>query len=247
MSTTQEQLINISTKAIRDFVRTGTLPQWAPEDYWWFGFIHAWGMVWRDLSKEHPLTVAAFERALKDLELDDSEIHGRGAHKYLELDNITFVYRDRHYKNGSSLLKIAPQIKGKKFSECAHPFIFPYGFALDLALYLLEIDRTIPALKEACLQAYYDGLCERRVREIKHKIAEERIREYFGGTMPECIISIIIRDSTPGAADRVHVVINGRGAPIWKTLVIDIPYDDLDKLSLKKHIFVEQASQQAHD
>ena len=61
---TQESIINISTSAIRDFMRTHNLPQWPPEDYWWFGLMHAWGFPWWRLDKGKPISISVLSMTL---------------------------------------------------------------------------------------------------------------------------------------------------------------------------------------
>ena len=222
---TQESIINISTSAIRDFMRTHNLPQWPPEDYWWFGLMHAWGFPWWRLDKGKPISISELNGALYDLDVQDTEIRKPGAHTILELDNIAFVYRERRFKDGSQVLKIAPHIKGLGFNKCGHTFINARGSALALAEYLIEIDRVIPALKTACVQAYNDGLRENRIREIKLETAKVFLHDFFKGELPPNIVEYEIADSTPGAADLIRLVIHDEGTPFWRTRLFDIPYD----------------------
>lgn len=222
---TQSSFINISTNAIREFMRTHSLPQWPPEDYWWFGLMHAWGFPWYRLEKGKSLSVSELNYALLDLDIQETEIKKSGAHTVLELDNIAFVYREKRYKDGSAVLKIAPHIKGVKFSKCGHSFINARGSALALAEYLIDIDRAIPALKAACLQAYNDGLRENRIREIKLETARVFLLDFFKGELPPSVVEYEIADSVPGAADLIRLVIHDEGTPFWRTRLFDIPFD----------------------
>lgn len=221
----KEEIINISTKAIRVLMRTDDLPLWPPEDYWWYGLMHAWGFPWYRSNEGKAPSVSELNNALYDLDVPETEISQPGAHTMLELDNIAFVYREKRYKYSNSVLKIAPHVKGEKYSKCGHSFINARGSALALAEYLIDIDRIIPALKTACLQAYYDGLREKRIREIKLETARVFLLDFFQGELPPTVVEYKIADSTPGAADLIRLVIHDKDTPFWRTRLFDIPYD----------------------
>ncbi len=222
---TKESIINISTGVIRDFMRTHNLPQWPPEDYWWFGLMHAWGFPWGRLSLGEPMSVSELNNVLYDLDVPIAEIKKTGAHTILKLDNIAFVYREKRYKDGRQVLKISPHIKGLGFNKCGHTFINARGSALALAEYLIEIDRSIPALKTTCVQAYNEGLRENRIREIKLETAKVFLLDFFKGELPPNVVEYQIADSAPGAADLIRLVIHDDGTPFWRTRLFDIPYD----------------------
>ena len=84
----------------------------------------------------------------------------------LELDNISFVYRDKQYKYCGFVLQVSPHIPGKKFSECGHAFVNPKCSADELVTFMLAINESVPAVKLACIDAYRDGLKERSVRYV---------------------------------------------------------------------------------
>lgn len=228
--TTESTLISISTSAIRDFMRTHSLPQWAPEDYWWFGLMHAWGYPGHRFGGGRHIAVQELNRALSDLGVPETAVRKPGMHTILELDNIAFVYREKRFKDGRSIFRIAFHRKGEKFGRCGHSFIEPDWSAPELARYLVDVDRAIPALKTACLQAYADGLKESRIREIKRETARVFLLDLFGGELPPGVVGYEIADSTPGAVDLIRLVIHDEGTPFWRTRLFDIPYDDRDLL-----------------
>lgn len=221
----QHDFINIATNAIREFMRTGSLSQWPPEDLWWFGLMHAWGFPFYRLFKENQLSVSELNNALFDLDVQETEIKKPGAHTVLELDNIAFVYREKRFKDGIKVLRVAPHMKGYGFNKCAHTFIDASESALSLAEYLINIDRAIPALKDACLQAYNDGLRENRIREIKLETARVFLLDFFKGELPPSVVDYEISDSTPGVMDIIQLVIHDEGTPFWRTRLFDIPFE----------------------
>lgn len=227
----RDSFINISSGAIRDYMRLNNLPQWPPEDYWWFGLLFAWDYPWKRLFLGKPLSASELNNALYDLDVQETEIRKLGVHTIIELDNIAFVYRGKGVKDGSTELRIAPHIKGVEFNKCRHNFINARGSALALADYLIEIDRTIPALKIECLWAYEDGLREKRIREKKLETAKGFLMDFFKGEMPPSVVAYEIVDSTPGAVDLIRLVIHDEDTPFWRTRLFDIPFELRDKLS----------------
>ena len=180
MDETVKTICEIGRGAILDLLRTHSLPQWAPGDYWWWGLVHAWGSRWWRWEGA-PISVAALDRALAELGVRQTEISRRGAHTLLELDNLAFVYREKTYVDGRTVLKIAPHLKGKRFRECGHTFIDAAGSPLALAQYLLDVDRAVPELKAVSLDAYREGLRDRRIREIKLQTARAFLADFFRG------------------------------------------------------------------
>ena len=225
MDETVQTICETGRQAILAFMRTHSLPQWPPEDYWWFALMHAWGSPWWRLCKGAPISVRALDRALLELGVRESEISRPGAHTLLELDNLAFVYREKRYKDGRTTLKIAPHIRGLKFSRCGHSFIDASGSALELAQYLLEIDRAVPALKAESLQAFQEGLRERRIREIKLETARVFLSDFFRGELPQGVVGVEIADSKPGACDLIRLTVHDEGTPLWRTRTFDIPFE----------------------
>lgn len=230
----RSRMIDISTNAIREFMRTDNLPQWPPEDYWWFGLMFAWGWPWASpglpLSERKPFSVAELDKALLDLGEQGMEIRRPGAHTILELRHIAFVCREKRFKDGRTALSIAPHFKERKFGGGGHSFIEARGTAHEVARYLIGLDQIVPDLKTACLQAYYDGLQERREREDKLETARVFLLDFFGGTLPPGVVGIEIADSAPGAADLIRLLIHDADTPFWRTRLLDIPFDDRDQL-----------------
>ena len=210
---------------ILDFMRTHNLPQWPPEDYWWFALIHIWASAWTRVRNGAPLTVRALNRALLDLGDGEKEIRKQGAHTYLELDNLTFVYREKTFKDGRVAFKIAPHLKGAAFGKCGHTFLDVHGSALELAQRLIDTDRIIPDLKTVCVRAYWKGLQERQIREHRDETAGEFLKDFFHGALPTGVVQYEIADSTPGAADLIRLVVHDEGTPFWRVRLFDIPFD----------------------
>ena len=210
---------------ILDFMRTHNLPLWPPEDYWWFALIHIWASSWTRVRSGAPLSVRALNRALLDLGVGEKEIRKQGAHTYLELDNLAFVYREKTFKDGRMAFKIAPHLKGAAFGKCGHTFLDVRGSALELAQRLIETDRIIPDLKMVCARAYRKGLQEKQIREHRHETAGKFLEDFFHGALPAGVVQYEIADSTPGAADLIRLVVHDEGTPFWRVRLFDIPYD----------------------
>lgn len=218
--------------SIRSFVRFHSLPQWPAKDYWWFGLTHAWVGPLLPFRREcrRRLTVESLNGALAELDVAPDAISRRGAHTFLELDHIAFVYRVKQYKDGSRVFLIAPHLKGERFRDCAHSFIEVWCTELDLAQALIEIDRAVPALRTECEKAYYEAIQEKRIREIKLETARAFISDYFDGDVPEKIVSLQIADSIPGAVDLIRVVAQDKGGTEPQIRMLDIPYDLRERL-----------------
>ncbi|MBO7544355.1 MAG: hypothetical protein J6T02_02095 [Bacteroidales bacterium] len=230
---TPESIISISTNAIRGLMRIHNLPQWPPEELWWFCLMNMWGFPWSRLAKGKPLPVSELNNALYVLDVQEPEIKKPGAHSILELDNIAFVYREKRFKNREPELIVAPHLKGKSFNECDHAFIEVRGSALDLAQYLIGIDRVVPALKTVCHQAYLDGLQEEQIREAELKTSQAFIMEFFKGELPPGVVGYEMADTTPGAVDLIRLFIHDEGTPFWRTRIFDIPYAYKDYLKVE--------------
>lgn len=224
MNELTEQVLPIVRQTILDLMRVHEDISWAPDDYWWYGFQFAWTPP--DFMRQgEPIKENALYWALVDLEVPQEWIVKRGAHTYVELDNITFVYRTKHFKGGNELLEIAPHMKGLKFRQCNHSFIYPRGSVYDLAQRMIDLDRWIPEIKAAAGQALYDGQQEQKIRDIKLQTAETFLRDYFHGDLPESIVEYEIADSRPGAMDLIRLTIHDEGRPFWDPRYFDIPYD----------------------
>ena len=222
-------LLSRVRQSILELMRTHDNLAWAPDDYWWYGLQMQWTLL-DYLAKGDPVKENALYWALVDLDVPREWIVQRGAHTYVELDNITFVYRTRHFKSGYEPLEIAPHIKGCKFRQCGHSFIHPKGSVYKLAQRMIDLDRWIPDIKATSRQAYNDGLQERKVRDIKLQTAGVFLRDYFDGNIPESVVEYKIADSRPGAMDIIRLTVHDAGKPFWDSRYFDIPYDDREHL-----------------
>lgn len=225
LKNTEYTILEVSRSTILEFMRTHSLQEWRPEEYWWFGLIHAWGFP-RLFTEGSPITLQALNNALLDLEVSEECIRQSGAHTFLSLDNISFVYREKQNREGQSLLRIAPHIKGASFITCAHSFMNVRGSAYELAQYLIDVDNSIPSLKLVCADAYQEGLKEQKKRNEKLECAKSFLNSLFDGVIPSCIVGCEIADSIPGAADIIRLVIHDSGTPFWRTRSFDVPYDE---------------------
>lgn len=168
--------------------------------------------------------------ALVDMDVPRESIVTRGARTYVELDNITFVYRTRHFKGGYEPLEIAPHIKGRKYTQCGHSYIHPQGSVYELAQRMIDLDRWLPEIKDTAKQAYLDGLQERKIREIKLQTAGVFLRDHFQGEIPHNVVDYKIYDSEPGAMDFIRLSILDDGKPSWAVRYFDIPFDNRNLL-----------------
>ena len=230
MNKQKEQVLTVVRQTILDLMRDHQNISWAPDEYWWYGVQFAWTPLDYFRRQGEPVKENDLYWALIDLDVPRSCITKRGAHTYVELDNITFVYRTRHFKNGYEPLEIAPHMKGLKFRQCGHSFIQPRGSVYEWAQRMIDLDRWIPEIKEVATQACYDGMQEQKIREIKLETARVFLLDFFKGELPSAIMAYEISDSTPGACDLIRLTIHDEGTPFWKTRLFDIPYDMRDYL-----------------
>ena len=152
--------------SVLELMRTNPELTWSPDDYWWLPLQELWTTPGFLRSGEAIQELDLYE-ALVDAGVDGGKIVNRGAHTFIELDNIDFVCRSRHFKYGNDCIHIAPHIKGLKFSKCGHSVIAPCGEVADLVWLILFLDWLTPKIKETARQAYFDGLKERKIREIE--------------------------------------------------------------------------------
>ena len=86
MNELTEQVLPTVRQVILDLMRDHGLQfVWSPPDF---------------TRQVEPVRENAFYWALIDLEVPREWIVKRGAHTYVELDNITFIFRTRHYEWG---------------------------------------------------------------------------------------------------------------------------------------------------
>ena len=203
--------------------------QWTPDSYWWPGIQQAWATPFLPGTRGGILTTDLLNRKLIESGIPAGAFKKSGKHTLLELGNISFVYRDKQYKYYGPVLRISPHIPGKKFSECGHAFVSPECSADELVTLILAINESVPAAQSACIDAYQDGLRERKEREIRQQVANEYINKLFDGDIPGEIVSYIIADSVPGAMDLIRLTIRGNGTHMHKR-TFDIPFSERDNM-----------------
>ena len=211
-------------------MRSRTNLQWAPDSYWWPGIQLAWVNPFWPGSRGKALTADQLNKRLIEFGVPTESIKNSGRHTLLELGNISFVYRDKQYKYDGPVLQMSPHIPGKKFSECGHAFVNPRCSADELVTFMLAINESVPAAQSASLDAYQDGLRERKEREIRQQVADEYFSRLFNGDIPGEIVSCTIADSVPGAMDLIRFTIRDNGARWSPKRAFDIPFSDRDRL-----------------
>lgn len=191
---------------------------------WWPGLEYAW-QKWCYLRRGKPVTEAALKACLLGLGVPESSFSKPGGHTYVELENLTFVYRTRCHKNGSWTLNVSPHVKGARFSACGHAFAGVVGDPGELCRFMLELDGCIPKAKVAAEKALMSAYRERTERAIKHQTAGVWLNDYYKGRLPESLIGYEIADSTPGAMDTIRLIFHESGAPDWDRRFFNIPYE----------------------
>ena len=211
-------------------MRSRTNLQWAPDSYWWPGIQLAWVNPFWPGSCGKALTADQLNQRLIEFGVPAESIKKSGKHTMLELGNISFVYRDKQYKYDGPVLQMSPHIPGKKFSECGHAFVNPRCSADELVTFMLAINESVPAAQSASLDAYQDGLRERKEREIRQQVADEYFSRLFNGDIPGEIVSCTIADSVPGAMDLIRFTIRDNGVQWSSNRAFDIPFSERDSL-----------------
>jgi len=95
---------------------------------------------------------------------------------------------------------------------------------------MLAINESVPAAQSASLDAYQDGLRERKEREIRQQVADEYVNRLFNGDIPGEIASCTIADSVPGAMDLIRFTIRDNGVQPSSKRAFDIPFSERDRL-----------------
>jgi len=211
-------------------MRTRANLQWTPDSYWWPGIQLAWVNPFWPGSRGKALTTDRLNKKLIEFGVPSDSIKKFGKHTLLELGNISFVYRDKQYKYDGPVLQISPHILGKRFSECGHAFVDPRCSADELVTFMLGINESVPAARSACIDAYQDGLRERKEREIRQQVADVYVRNIFDGDIPKEISSCTIADSVPGAMDLIRLTIQDNGDRLSPKRTFDIPFSERDRL-----------------
>ena len=211
-------------------MRSRTNLLWAPDSYWWPGIQLAWVNPFWPGNCGKALTTEQLNQRLIEFGVPAESIKKSGKHTLLELGNISFVYRDKQYKYDGPVLRVSPHILGKRFSECGHAFVNPNCSADELVTFMLAINESVPAARSACIDAYQEGLRERKEREIRQQVADEYAFQLFNGDIPGEIASCTIADSVPGAMDLIRFTIQDNGVQWSSKRSFDIPFSERDRL-----------------
>ena len=225
---------NAAYYSVRGLVRTndvrGRLAAWSDESYYWLALQSVWselhhyptldGGDWNGLAA----TPDDLTAALRSQGVPESAFRPFGAHTLVTLDNLSFVYRAKRYKNGPHLL-VAPHITGLPYSQCGHTEVHPYDSLTGFAQTMVLLDQSVPSIREACTDALADGRKECAERAIKTPAAESLLKDIFGGTVPENVRFHLDGLKRPGDLDIVRLeILDEPGGP-WHAHVVDIPLD----------------------
>lgn len=200
---------------------------------WWPGVVSSWH-EWASCRSGRPVTESAFRAYLLGSGVPESAFRKPGAHTWVDLEHISFLYRTRRYKDGSSALVLSPHVRGQSFHACSHLFCEVEGDPGEIARMILELDACIPAARKIAAEALVKGYQERTMRAIKYQAASAWIQDYFHGELPGSYIGFEIADSTPGAMDIIRLTFHDEGTPSWDKRFFNIPYDSRDFLERKE-------------
>ena len=229
MTSLSDHVNHIVESSILDCLRWHPETNWNENTCWWLGFQMVWGEQGY-ADADFRVTESCLNIALRKLGVPESSFRKPGAHTYVDLDNVSFVYRTKIYKDGTRRLLVAPHLKGLKFNQCGHSFISAMGDTQLFARYMLDLDKCIPEARIAARKAYYQGKQEQKVRDIKYQAAGAWLNEYFHGEMPKGYIGYCIADSEPGAMDIIRLAFEKEGSPYNR--YFDIPYEFRDFLQM---------------
>jgi len=165
------------------------------------------------------------------LGVPDSAFSRSGAHTLLTLSNVSFVYRAKHYKNDGWHLLVAPHLTGVPFGKCGHTFVHPFDPLSGFASVMLELDRSVPAIRKACADALMDARKESTERAVRTRTAEALVSDLFGGEIPDNIRYHVDGLRHPADLDVVRLEIAHTAADGWTgRRTLDIPLDFPRKL-----------------
>ena len=156
-----------------------------------------------------------------------------GAHTLVTLSNVSFVYRAKHYKSDGWHLLIAPHRTGVPFGKCGHTFIHPLDPLSGFAALMLELDRSVPAIQDACADALTDARKESTERAVKTRAAEALVSDLFGGEIPVGVRFRVDGLRHPADLDVVRLetdvtVADGRTTTRELNIPLDFPRELLD-------------------
>lgn len=221
---------------VRSFFRSLDLhhrpTQWDETIWFWTGIQGAWSILQRiNLDRDQQwygpvATVDDLTSALVEQGVPQSAFGRSGAHTLLTLGNVSFVYRAKQYKNDGPHLCIAPHRTGERFNSCGHSFIHPFAPLSEFATMMLEFDRSIPAIQDACTEALIDARKESAERAIKDKIAATIVRDLFGEDIPNGVRFHVDGARHPSNLDIVRLEIPYTADSGWRGVrTLDIPLD----------------------
>lgn len=202
---------------------------WDEHGWFWTGL----QLVWSNLSSYRfagenwngPLATSDdLTTALLSYGIPQSSIRPFGAHTLVTLDNISYVYRIKHYKSDGNHLLVAPHITGRPFGKCGHSFIHPFSPLSDFAEAMIYLDKSVPDMKQACKTALVDAQAESAERAARTPVAESMLREIFSGVIPDNIRFHVDGLHKPSDLDAVRVDIRYTNDG-WANYQVDIPLD----------------------
>lgn len=229
MSSFSETICNNVEESIFQVLRLHPQCEWGERDCWWLGVVSSWH-EWASDHDGKPVTESAFRACLLGAGVPESAFSKPGAHTWVDLEHISFLYRTKHYKDGSSALILSPHFKGRSFHDCGHLFLEVQGDPDELARMMIDLDRCIPRAKDVGKKALLKGYQERKVRSIRYEAAGVWLQDYFQGELPASYVGYEIADSAPGAADTIRLIFHEPDAPFWDKRYFDIPYGFQDLL-----------------
>ena len=224
MNSFSDQICNAAEETVLLALRLDLKGEWDGGVCWWPGVLSGWD-DWATRRRGKPVTEGALRSCLLGLGVPESSFRKHGAHTWVGLSGISFVYRIKRCKDGSSILLLSPHMRGRRFHECSHIFRAAVGDPGELARMMLELNGCIPAARAAAAEALVKGYQERTMRAIRHQAAGVWLQDYFQGKIPGNYIGYGIADSTPGAMDIIRLVFHDADAPDWDKRFFDIPYE----------------------
>lgn len=225
MNELSQTILNICTENTLATMRTHPELEWAPDSYWWPGILLAWTRPFRYVPQKSDLTSSVLMEHLAENGISSSKITSVGKHHFIEMENISFVFRDKVIGD-KIFLTISPHITGKAFRESGHAFVTPSCPVRKLAVFMQEIDACVPMVREACLKTYGEGLRERKEREIRFQVASVFLDDLFGGNFPKDVVSFRIADSTPGDMSLIRLTVVDSDSRFSLKRTFDIPFAD---------------------
>ena len=203
---------------------------WGADGWFWHGLQAAWSNL--QFLSRRPSSPwngpVATTSELTDALLANGVLSGAvrpfGAHVLVTLENISFVYRAKHYKADGSHLLVAPHITGLPFGKCGHTWVHPAAPLPDFAELMLWLDRSVPLVREACRDGVTDSARESAERAIKTKTAAVMLTEIFGGDIPDSVTFHVDGHRHPADLDIVRLDVR-HGREPWETHRVDIPLD----------------------